>query len=144
MSSGLHEENECSARGCNTVWYSLRSQRYCNDHKHKANSNSTTSTKKKKKKSQQSTKSSDGYYDRHKGPKWRENRWRAKFRDGFQCVECGITESQHRHRKDLWGRGLHVHHITPVREYDDYSDAHVLDNLETVCDACHKEKTANE
>jgi predicted HNH restriction endonuclease len=40
---------------------------------------------------------------------------------------------------DEFGRSLEVHHLTPVREFDDPLDAHDLSNLVTLCRPCHKE-----
>ena len=59
------------------------------------------------------------------------HRWdavrRAVFaRDGFRCVECGRAGK------------LECDHITPMRRG---GDPWALDNLQTLCRACHVNKT---
>jgi len=46
---------------------------------------------------------------------------KAYERDGFACVKCGRT------------KGIEAHHIIPELEE--------LDNLITLCHACHKKRT---
>lgn len=55
---------------------------------------------------------------------WLEARQKALDRDEV-CQDCGTSE------------GLHVHHITPVREYDHPIESHDLDNLVVLCERCH-------
>ena len=70
------------------------------------------------------------------GPSWLEARQRARERDGYICRQCGAVESNsHPH---------HVHHLRPFREYGYIAgenrndrDANELDNLITLCSACH-------
>jgi len=64
------------------------------------------------------------------GESWYEARREALDRDGHRCQDCGT----HRSNLDI---APHVHHITPVREFDDPNDAHDLDNLVTLCITCH-------
>jgi 5-methylcytosine-specific restriction endonuclease McrA len=78
------------------------------------------------------------YWKRHNGELWETNRKKAKERDGYKCVDCGITEKEHRERDDLFGEGLHVHHKKPVRQFDKPKKAHKLDNLITVCSIHHR------
>lgn len=68
------------------------------------------------------------------GPTWRRQRRRARERDGYRCQQCGVTEQEHQHEHN---EELHVHHIVPLREFDDTEEANELDNLVTVCCACH-------
>lgn len=58
---------------------------------------------------------------------WLRQRDLALERDGCQCVECGSK------------RSLVVHHRKRLREFlaEAVRLAHELDNLETVCEACH-------
>lgn len=70
------------------------------------------------------------------GPGWNEARKNALERDGHECRVCGTTA------EDL-GRNPDVHHIVPVRAFADAEDrsivdAHVLDNLVSLCPACHR------
>jgi len=66
------------------------------------------------------------------GHKWKPQRERALERDGYQCQICGAG------REEI-GKSPHVHHITPVRKFDDPNDAHDLDNLVTLCPEHHME-----
>jgi len=57
---------------------------------------------------------------------WRKNRKKALDRDNRECQNCGDTEE------------LHVHHITPVVEFDSNDPSkHRLENLVTLCSTCH-------
>lgn len=89
--------------------------------------------------------SSNAYQDQH-GPTFEEMREPTLHRYGWKCSECGISNRAHKNRDDLWppNGGLHIHHIIPVRRFDEPENAHNLMNLEPLCDSCHKEKTANE
>ena len=66
----------------------------------------------------------------HHSPRWRGLRLEAKRRDGWRCVRC---------RSKV---GLEVDHIQPVERRPDL--ALVLDNLQTLCKACHLDKTTRE
>lgn len=72
----------------------------------------------------------DDYY----GPDWDSVREKAIERDGGKCVSCGMTRAAHQENYD---QDIHVHHITPLREFGDYTVANELDNLETLCFDCH-------
>ncbi len=70
------------------------------------------------------------------GPNWEQQRRAARARDGYRCVICGKPEGSHQQH--------HVHHRRPFRafgyvrgENDAYLQANDLDNLMTVCPACH-------
>jgi len=60
------------------------------------------------------------------GQGWNAAREKALGRDGHTCQDCGATEH------------LHVHHIQPVRSFNNPSDAHYLENLRTLCRSCHR------
>lgn len=66
------------------------------------------------------------------GPEWWEIRRSVLQRDNYRCQECGLSNSD---SKDTYGEGLSVHHIVP---YED-GGTHALDNLVTLCKACHFE-----
>jgi len=68
----------------------------------------------------------DGYSSPYPGD-WRNIAERTRERDG-ECVRCGVNPD----------RTLSVHHIIPVKEFDDPKDAHYLENLMTVCRSCHR------
>jgi hypothetical protein len=70
------------------------------------------------------------------GPGWNEVRQKALERDGFSCVVCGAT-------KEELGRNPDVHHLIPVRVFREadghtVADAHYLDNVVSLCPACHR------
>lgn len=52
----------------------------------------------------------------------------TKQRDGYKCVKCGSTES------------LEVDHILNTAQ----GGTHTLNNLQTLCHTCHKQKTRQE
>lgn len=82
----------------------------------------------------------DGYYL----GLWRQQREKALTRDNYECTVCGITDEAHRAK---FGRGLEVHHETPVRLFKKWDkspeDAHVLRNLTTVCRTHHPDAPGN-
>ena len=70
------------------------------------------------------------------GPSWNKARDAARARDGNRCRSCGAPERE--------GRQHDVHHLHPFREFgyargvnDDDQVANALDNLITLCPACH-------
>jgi DEAD/DEAH box helicase domain-containing protein len=72
------------------------------------------------------------------GPTWRQQRLRARGRDGFRCANCRIHE-------DELGRELDVHHRIPFRDFgyvpgrnDGYLAANDLSNLISLCPSCHR------
>lgn len=65
------------------------------------------------------------------GNGWWQIRRRALRRDGHQCRNCGRTAS------DI-GRNPDVHHLEPVRAFDDPTEAHTLDNVVSLCRHCHR------
>jgi len=71
------------------------------------------------------------------GPNWSAQRDAARARDGCICRRCGAPERE--------GRQHDVHHITPFRAFgyvpglnDLYKLANRLENLITLCPACHR------
>ncbi|HJW84838.1 MAG TPA: Zn-binding domain-containing protein [Anaerolineae bacterium] len=69
------------------------------------------------------------------GPNWDEQREAARQRDGHRCRTCGAPERNRQHD---------VHHIRPFREFgyvrgqnENYRQANALDNLVSLCPACH-------
>ncbi len=70
------------------------------------------------------------------GPSWPKQRDAARARDGYRCAVCGAPERP--------GRQHDVHHKKPFRQFgyvrgenDRHIEANRLDNLVTVCPACH-------
>ena len=71
------------------------------------------------------------------GPNWHAQRDAARARDGYRCQHCGAPERERRQHD--------VHHITPFRTFgyvpavnDLYKLANRLENLITLCPACHR------
>ena len=73
-----------------------------------------------------------GSYEPYYGPNWREQRVKARERDGHICQECGKPEAE-------LDRKLDVHHIAPFREFGlkNYIQANDLSNLISLCAPCH-------
>ena len=67
---------------------------------------------------------------------WYDNRRKALERDGYECRACGMSREAH---KEKYDRDLEVHHVVPVKQFDDPLDAHSLGNLVTACRKCHNE-----
>ncbi len=63
------------------------------------------------------------------GPKWENQRKRARQRDGYRCQVCGAPEQERAH---------HVHHKTPFKMFSSFTQANVLENLVTLCPDCHR------
>ena len=71
------------------------------------------------------------------GPDWYSQRRKAIQRDDEQCCDCGMTRDQH---YDEYGADLEVHHKTPIRTFNDTTEANKLTNLITVCTTCHMKR----
>ncbi|MEX0704343.1 MAG: group II intron reverse transcriptase/maturase [Planctomycetales bacterium] len=56
----------------------------------------------------------------------------ALHRDGFRCRKCGTTVTWETSQAD---------HIQPVSSFANFAQAHTLQNVQTLCVTCHKEKT---
>lgn len=59
------------------------------------------------------------------GPGWHSAREDRLEHDNHKCQRCGDTEN------------LEVHHIRPVRDFEEPRDAHYRENLITLCRDCH-------
>lgn len=78
------------------------------------------------------------------GEVWAKRRAEAVSRDGNECYICGLSDQEHRTK---FGQKIHVHHVTPRREFitdgewslEDLLEANALDNLVTVCASCHRD-----
>lgn len=69
-----------------------------------------------------------GYSDDYGDGWYRQRRKTREKYDGI-CQLCGVEQSDRKHD---------VHHIVPVAEFDDPSDAHGLENLTLLCRSCHQ------
>ena len=70
------------------------------------------------------------------GKGWNRVRRNALERDDYECVVCGKA------REEI-GRNPDVHHVVPVRIFAESethakADAHYLDNVVSLCVACHR------
>lgn len=72
-------------------------------------------------------KGGDIYY----GGPWWSVRKEALLRDQYRCQQCFSSENQINRCPD-------VHHIVPVRVFDNPDDAHVVGNLICLCPQCHR------
>lgn len=70
------------------------------------------------------------------GRNWEEQRQRCLERDNYECRSCGLTQEEH---KEKHGFGLDVHHVVPLRKFDDPKDANSLGNLVAACRTCHRQ-----
>ena len=71
------------------------------------------------------------------GEGWsKEKRERVRDRDGYECVICGIPQSEY---KEHYGMALDVHHIKSARDVDDDKERNKMSNLITLCRPCHME-----
>lgn len=73
-----------------------------------------------------------GGYEPYYGENWPRMRRLVRDRDAYTCRRCGTAES------DL-DTELHVHHIVPIREFDEPEEANTPTNLVSVCPSCHGE-----
>lgn len=67
------------------------------------------------------------------GPHWEKIRDQVRARDHYRCQVCGAQESEHPH---------HVHHKIPFRSFVNADQANQLENLITLCPACHRRAEA--
>jgi DEAD/DEAH box helicase domain-containing protein len=63
------------------------------------------------------------------GPNWPRIRKLVLQRDGYTCQACGAPERD---------KPLHVHHKIPLRSFASPDHANQMDNLVTLCSACHR------
>lgn len=63
--------------------------------------------------------------------RWWSVRRAARQRDEYECQICGKDE------EDI-GRKPDVHHIVPIRKFENPQHAHELDNVITLCPLCHR------
>lgn len=63
------------------------------------------------------------------GPTWPRQRDRARARDNYRCQVCGAPEQDRAHD---------VHHKIPFRTFSSAEIANQLENLTTLCNACHR------
>jgi DEAD/DEAH box helicase domain-containing protein len=64
------------------------------------------------------------------GQNWPNQRNLARQRDGYRCQLCGAREGERQHD---------VHHKVPFRLFISYLEANQLENLITLCHACHRQ-----
>ena len=69
------------------------------------------------------------------GPGWNRLREAVRRRDGYRCQVCGTVE--------ISGRQHDVHHKVPFRSHGAVEDANRMENLITLCPACHRKVEQN-
>jgi hypothetical protein len=72
-----------------------------------------------------------GGYVEYYGSNWNRQRRKALARDNYECQVCGDG-------KDKLGRNPDVHHIVPVKTFENREAANVLGNLITLCRTHHE------
>ena len=72
----------------------------------------------------------NGGYGDYRGSEWDKQRQKALERDNYTCQYC----QSHQNELD---QSLHVHHITPILDFEDAKRADRLENLVTLCGPCH-------
>lgn len=65
------------------------------------------------------------------GKNWWNVRRQALERDQYSCQSCGRNNSE-------LGRNPDVHHLTPVRDFEEPCNAHFLENVVSLCRSCHR------
>jgi DEAD/DEAH box helicase domain-containing protein len=68
------------------------------------------------------------------GSGWIHLRDLVRLRDGYRCQVCGVIESGTRQHD--------VHHKVPFRQFHSLAEANRMDNLVTLCPACHHKAEA--
>ncbi|MBI2758982.1 MAG: DEAD/DEAH box helicase [Chloroflexi bacterium] len=68
------------------------------------------------------------------GRDWPRIRLAVRTRDGFRCQVCGAAETDREHD---------VHHKIPFKAFTSAAEANRLDNLITLCPACHRSVEQN-
>jgi len=69
------------------------------------------------------------------GPGWNRLREAVRRRDGYRCQMCGaVEEAGHQHD---------VHHKVPFRAFHSAVEANRMDNLISLCPACHRKAEQN-
>lgn len=63
------------------------------------------------------------------GPQWNTIQQAIRQRDGYKCGHCGAAES---------GKSFDVHHIRPLRFFENIRQANDSQNLITLCPRCHR------
>lgn len=71
-----------------------------------------------------------GEKEHHYNGVWSRVRNRVRTRDGIKCQCCGQKD-------DLTERAHDVHHIQPIKSFEDPQEAHSLENLIQLCRTCH-------
>jgi 5-methylcytosine-specific restriction endonuclease McrA len=69
-----------------------------------------------------------GGYKEYYGWSWDKRREDIQKRDSNNCQNCGLNSQE----------TLDVHHIVPVRTFDNPNNAHFDENMYQLCDECHK------
>jgi DEAD/DEAH box helicase domain-containing protein len=63
------------------------------------------------------------------GPDWPAIREAVRQRDQYRCRNCGLPEN---------GKSHHVHHLVPFKAFSSVTEANQINNLVTLCPACHR------
>lgn len=69
------------------------------------------------------------------GSNWLYVREERLSLDDFECQNCGMTNEE---SEKKYGRGLEVHHIVPIKEFEEPEDGNYIENLISLCTDCHR------
>jgi hypothetical protein len=67
------------------------------------------------------------------GENWGRMKQKTLERDRFRCQHCGAKHAEEKQN----GRGLNVHHIKPIRTFEEPEDGNFPENLISLCKDCH-------
>lgn len=65
------------------------------------------------------------------GKRWFKYRREIRELDDNKCQICGVT-------KEEYGMNLDVHHVIPVKKFENVDDAHKKCNMVLLCRSCHR------
>ncbi len=61
---------------------------------------------------------------------WKKTQQFIRKRDGFLCKICGKSTKEN-------NRSLPIHHIIPLKTFENFKEANIQENLITLCNECH-------
>ena len=74
------------------------------------------------------------------GSSWSRKREQRLKKDNHRCQNCGMAREKHVEEYNL---DLNVHHIIPLREFENGDEANRISNLVTLCIPCHRKADNN-
>lgn len=127
----MKAEYRCECDDCGTVWISDSWADKCDSCRDSESDDAVPDD------SESAYKGFKDEYTGYHGTDWEDIRADVLERDDYECQNCGLSHSEHKQRDDLFGKGLHIHHKTPSKDFDSYVEANDLSNLIALCADCH-------